>query len=125
MIVEMHEQPPLPEQVADATRRTHLANERTYLAWWRTGLTAVGVSAAVGKVIPELTSGASWPYELAGVGFALLGIAFISYGLRRERAVSQALARGEFAAMDERFAALVTLAGVVLAVATIVLVLFK
>ncbi|MET0972771.1 MAG: DUF202 domain-containing protein, partial [Thermoleophilaceae bacterium] len=28
----------------DVTRRTRLANERTYLAWLRTGLTAFAVS---------------------------------------------------------------------------------
>ena len=105
--------------------RFTLANERTYLAWWRTGLTAVGVSAAIGKVIPELTTGSSWPYEVAGVGFALLGAGFISYGLRRYRAVEHALASGEYAPMDDRYAGLATIAGVVLAAATVILVVAK
>jgi putative membrane protein len=39
----------------DATRRTRLANERTYLAWWRTGLTAFAVSLGAGKLVPALT----------------------------------------------------------------------
>ena len=34
------------DQAQDATRRTRLANERTYLAWWRTGLTSLAVSLA-------------------------------------------------------------------------------
>jgi uncharacterized membrane protein YidH (DUF202 family) len=38
-------QPVEPEQLlaeaVDASRRTRLANERTELAWWRTGLTAL------------------------------------------------------------------------------------
>jgi len=29
---------PQPERRVDATRRTHLANERTYLAWLRSGM---------------------------------------------------------------------------------------
>ncbi len=29
------------DEIADATRRTRLANERTELAWWRTGLAAI------------------------------------------------------------------------------------
>ncbi len=37
----------------DATRRTRLANERTYLAWWRSGLTALAVGLAAGKLVPE------------------------------------------------------------------------
>ncbi|HEX6762590.1 MAG TPA: DUF202 domain-containing protein [Gaiellaceae bacterium] len=36
--------------VEDATRRTRLANERTYLAWWRTGLT-VGVVVLLGLAV--------------------------------------------------------------------------
>jgi putative membrane protein len=31
------------DKARDATRRTQLANERTYLAWWRTGLTIGGL----------------------------------------------------------------------------------
>jgi len=62
------------DEIGDATRRTRLANERTYLAWWRTGLTALAVSFAAGKLLPELTEGAKWPYEVVGVAFALVGI---------------------------------------------------
>ncbi len=46
------------KNVGDATRRTHLANERTYLAWWRTGLAALAVSLGAGKLVPPLTPGA-------------------------------------------------------------------
>jgi uncharacterized membrane protein YidH (DUF202 family) len=35
------------DEGADAVRRTRLANERTYLAWWRTALTAFAVSIAL------------------------------------------------------------------------------
>ena len=59
----------------DATRRTRLANERTYLAWWRTGLTALAVSLAAGRIVPTLAHKTAWPYELAGAGFAVLGVA--------------------------------------------------
>jgi putative membrane protein len=125
MIVEMRASEARNDDATDATRRTRLANERTYLAWWRTGLTSVGVSAAVGKVIPELTGGPSWPYETVGVGFALLGAAFIAYGLRRHRAVDRAVSRGEFVPMDESFATVVAAAGVLLALSTLVLVVFR
>jgi putative membrane protein len=70
----------------DATRRTRLANERTYLAWWRTGLTSLAVSLAAGKVVPGLSNThRTWPYQVIGAGFAVIGIACIGYGLRRER----------------------------------------
>jgi uncharacterized membrane protein YidH (DUF202 family) len=39
-----------------APRRTSLAAERTYLAWLRTSLGAIGVALAVGRLIPALLS---------------------------------------------------------------------
>ena len=37
-------EPERPEDVVDAPRRTRLASERTYLAWWRSALAAFAVS---------------------------------------------------------------------------------
>ena len=79
------------------TRHTRGATERTYLAWWRTGLAALAVGLAAGKLVPELSGGTSWPYELLGVGYSLLGIAFIAYGHRRQHVVEAAVQRGEWA----------------------------
>jgi putative membrane protein len=110
--------------VEDATRRTRLATERTYLAWWRSGLTALAVGLAAGKLVPELSSGASWPYELLGVGYALLGLAFIGYAYRRQHAVEAALRRGEWAPFDPRVAAALSAVGILLGTATIVVLLF-
>jgi putative membrane protein len=90
------------DEDADAIRRTRLANERTYLAWWRTALTSFAVSIGSGKLVPELTSGTTWPYTAIGIGFALVGVFCASYAYRRHREVEQALSRGEFAAADER-----------------------
>jgi putative membrane protein len=110
--------------VEDATRRTRLATERTYLAWWRSGLTALAVGLAAGKVVPELSGGASWPYELLGVGYSLLGVAFIAYAYRRHSVVDAAVRRGEWAPLDARVVAVLTAAGVLLGAATIAVVLF-
>ena len=111
-----------PER-ADATRRTRLANERTYLAWWRTGLTALAVSVGIGKLVPTLADVERWPYAVAGVGFALVGIAFVAYGSRRREAVDQALDRGEFVAPDRRLLAAFTASGVALGLLTLALVI--
>ena len=93
------------DDAGDATRRTRLANERTYLAWWRTGLTAFAVSLGAGKLVPALTDETRWPYVVVGVGFALLGVAFVAYGFRRQRLVERAVARGEYVRPDERLLA--------------------
>jgi inner membrane protein YidH len=86
-----------PPQLVDATRRTYLAGERTQLAWWRTGLAALAVAIGVGRVVPELSSsGARWPYALAGVGFSLWGICAIAYGTANREAMMRALREGRF-----------------------------
>jgi putative membrane protein len=106
----------------DATRRTYLANERTYLAWWRTGVTCLAVSFGAGRIVPALGHHARWPYAVLGAGFALLGIAFMTLGARRQRAVHDAVARGEFADLDDRLTRALTAAGAVLGIGVLVLV---
>jgi putative membrane protein len=112
------------DEAGDATRRTRLANERTYLAWWRTGLTAFAVSLGAGKLVPALTEETRWPYVAVGIGFAVLGVVFVGLGFRRMREVDSAIARGEYARPDERLMAFLAAAGVVLGVALIVIVAF-
>ncbi len=58
----------------DATRRTRLANERTFLAWWRTALACEGLAIAIGKVLPEVAEKPDWPYLVLGTLFSLLGV---------------------------------------------------
>ncbi|HXZ58196.1 MAG TPA: DUF202 domain-containing protein [Gaiellaceae bacterium] len=82
--------------VVDATRRTRLANERTFLAWLRTGLTAIAVAIGAGKIVPGVTNVAHWPFELLGAAFAALAVAFVVYGVQRFLRVEEALAAGEF-----------------------------
>ena len=110
------------DEAGDATRRTRLANERTYLAWWRTGLTAFAVSLGTGKLVPALTDETQWPYLAVGIGFAILGVAFVAYGYRRMREVDAAIARGEYARPDARMLGLLAAAGVVLGLALLAIV---
>jgi putative membrane protein len=110
------------DEAGDATRRTRLANERTYLAWWRTGLTAFAVSLGAGKLVPALTDETRWPYVAVGIGFAVLGVAFVGYGFRRMRDVDDAIARGEYARPDERLMGFLAAAGVILGLALLVVV---
>ena len=68
----------------DADRRTDLAVERTQLAWWRTGLTALAVAIGVGRVVPELSdSETTWPYVVSGILFAIYGVALFLQGTAR------------------------------------------
>jgi putative membrane protein len=111
------------DDTRDATRRTRLANERTYLAWWRTGLTAFAVSFGAGRLVPELSGGPNWPFEAIGVVFGIVGVAFIGYGYVRQKAVEAALARGDYSPLPNRAALVFAGLGVLLGLATIVLLL--
>jgi inner membrane protein YidH len=110
------------QEVVDATRRTRLASERTYLAWWRTALAAFAVSLGVGKVVPELTSGSSAGYEVVGVGYAVLGIAFLGYGYHRQRQQEAELEEGRFVPLGPTAALVFAIAGIVLGIATVIVV---
>jgi putative membrane protein len=113
----------MDDRAEDATRRTYLANERTYLAWLRTGLTALAVALGVGRILPELSGGASWPYATLGAGYAVLGIGLIFYGNRRQRAVEDALDAASYARLDQSFMRLATALAVLLGLATLVVVI--
>ena len=68
---------------ADSRARTHLANERTFLAWLRTGLSLVAVGLAVAGFLPvDLMPGIRYVMIFA-VMFVLIGSAAAVYGGNR------------------------------------------
>ena len=76
------------------SRRTHLAAERTQLAWWRTGLTALAVGIGVGRILPALDPGAAdLPFVLLGCAFAVYGIVLVAFGSVRAPAWNALLTR--------------------------------
>jgi len=110
-----------PEPV-DASRRTRLANERTYLAWVRTSLTALAVAVGAGKIVPGLARVTRWPFEVLGAGFAVFAIALIAYGARRFLRVERALEAGLYAPFPAAEAAALAVVAAVLGVATLALI---
>ncbi len=97
------------------TRRTTLAGERTLLAWWRTGLTAIAVALGVGRLLPELEPKAThWPYALLGVAFSAYGIAMFVLGTRRMRAFDRRLGSHGARSSDDLLVTFFAGAGVVL-----------
>ena len=85
-------------------------------------MTAFAVSFGSGKLVPALTDQTSWPYVVVGVGFALLGVAFVAYGFLRQRMVDRAIARGEYVRPDERLLGLLTAVGILLGFALLAIV---
>ena len=111
------------DEAGDATRRTRLANERTYLAWWRTALTAFAVGVGSGKLVPELASGGTWAYTAIGIGFAAVGMFCAGYAFWRYRAVEDAIRHGEFAPPGERLVAVLSGLGAALGALLVVVLL--
>lgn len=110
----------------DPDRRTSLAGERTLLAWWRTGFTAIAVALAVGRVLPELAPHSTrWPYVVVGLGFALYGIALIGFGTRRIETLNREIGVPRADRSTMRAMGGLAVVGVVLGVATIALILVE
>jgi putative membrane protein len=104
-------------------RRTEMAAERTWLAWWRTALAASAGALAVGRLAPELLGVATWPYMVLGCGYAALAVGLMVAGALRQRSVERAMRTGERVALPFRAVAVFTGGGIALALMTVVLVL--
>lgn len=102
----------------DVTRRTRLAAERTWLAWWRSGIAAATAAVGVGGVVPQLVNGGRTAYTVLGAGYAALAAAMFVGAAVRRREVERALDAGGFAAVSDNAALGLTLAAAVLALGT-------
>lgn len=113
-----------PEARGDeAPRRTLMAAERTYLAWLRTGLGAIGVSLAVGRLVPALLDESHAAYSVLGVGYGLLGIFLVCYALLRARGLQDAIRRGGSVQIEWWALVITTALTLALALGTIIVVL--
>ena len=113
----------IPPQELDQARRTSMAAERTWLAWWRTALAASAGALAVGRLAPEVLDVAPWPYVLLGCAYAALAIGLLIVGAVRQRDLERALTTGKHSPLSFRTVAVFTAAAVALAALTVVLVI--
>jgi putative membrane protein len=109
----------------DVTRRTRLAAERTWLAWWRSGIAAATASVAVGGVVPELVEGGRTAYVVLGAGYAGLAAAVFVGAAVRRRQVERALDRGGYEGLGEGGVIALTLAAMTLALATLAVIVVQ
>jgi putative membrane protein len=107
----------------DATRRTFLAEERTWLAWWRSGITTATAAVAVGGVAPRLLDTEKGAFVALGAGYALLAVAVFVAGWLRHNAVHSALEDGDYAQLEHRWVVGLSAAAGALAVATFVVII--
>jgi putative membrane protein len=107
----------------DQQRRTSMAAERTWLAWWRTGLGATAGALAVGRFAPNLLNVAAWPYILLSGGYASLALGLLIVGAQRQRDLENALRTGSHVPLRFRTVGLFTAGGIALVLVTVALVL--
>jgi putative membrane protein len=112
-----------PDVAADVVQRTAMAAERTWLAWWRTALAAMVGALGVGRLAPELLDVAPWPYVVLGAGYAAVAVGLLLVGARRQADLQRAVHGGFQVPLSFGVVALFTVAGVVLALLTVVLVI--
>jgi putative membrane protein len=113
---------PMPPSELDQARRTSMAAERTWLAWWRSSLAASVGALGVGRLAPELLDVAPWPYVLLGCGYASLAVGLLIVGALRQRELEHALRTGGHVPLRFRTVMLFTVGGVALALLTVVLI---
>ena len=106
----------------DVTRRTRLAAERTWLAWWRSGIAAATAAVGVGGVVPSLVDGERTPYVVLGAAYAVLAAVIFVGAALRQRQVERALADGRFQDVGHWGELVLPLAATALALATLVVI---
>ena len=103
--------------------RTQLAHERTYLAWWRTGLAGIAAGFAIGRVLPDVVGATSWPYVALGTALAGSGLAAMVYGILHYRELQAALQENREPRTAEGFVLVLAAVGIAVGVVSVVLVL--
>jgi putative membrane protein len=101
-----------------ATRRTYFAEERTLLAWWRTGITTAAVAVGIGGIVPHVSGLPRERFVALGVGYGLLALVFIISGSIRGKRSHSALAQNSFAPLPRGVSTGVTVYAAVLIVLT-------
>jgi uncharacterized membrane protein YidH (DUF202 family) len=114
--------PEAPARDAGSESRTGMAAERTWLAWWRTARAPTAGALGVGRIAPHALHAASAPYVVLGCGYALLAVALLLVGARRQRDLQRAMDAQEQTPLSFAVFGAFTAGGIVLAVLTVVLV---
>jgi uncharacterized membrane protein YidH (DUF202 family) len=116
---------PASPQNSDVTRRTWLAAERTWLAWWRTGIGASAVAIGVGRIVPELTHGARWPFRALGIAYGVIAVAVLVIGAVRQQRTNDALRRGSYTELSSPTVMYLTAAAVLVSLGSIIVIAIR
>jgi uncharacterized membrane protein YidH (DUF202 family) len=90
------------ESFGAPSRRTYYAEERTLLAWWRTGIATAAVALAMGGIVPKLTGFPKDRFHALGAAYGLLAIFFFVGGSIRDHLGRRAIAAGGYSALSSK-----------------------
>ena len=79
----------------DSRARTHLANERTFLAWFRTGLTVIALGIAGEQLLVQVGRGSAL-VSLLGIVVIVSGIVILVTGRARYVESRRSIDAGEY-----------------------------
>jgi putative membrane protein len=114
---------PPDDSLRGPSRRTVLASERTWLAWFRTGIAVSAAAIAVGGVIPHLVDTSQNAFIALGVGYAILAACVFIHGYFRHKEIAHALEADLDVPSGEAWMLGLTLGGALLALATLLVVI--
>lgn len=119
---ENFENRPPDDSLLGPSRRTVLASERTWLAWFRTGIAVATAAIAVGGVIPRLVDSGRWGFIVLGFGYAVLAAGIFAYSIFRYRKINWALDNDEDVPSGFLHMAVMASLGGLLAIGTLILI---
>jgi inner membrane protein YidH len=122
-VFNAHMAAPQPSSDLEQERRTAMAAERTWLAWWRTAIAAAVAGLGVGRLLPEVVTGTKWPYVVLGTGYCLTALGLMIAGGLRQSRVRSALGERSFVELDRRLVVVFTVVGALLTASTSAVVL--
>jgi putative membrane protein len=96
----MDENPAPEPQFGTPSRRTYFAEERTVLAWWRTGISSAAVALAVGGLLPHVAHVSRARFVALGAGYGALALFLVIGGNFRAGASNRALGHDSYAAFS-------------------------
>ncbi len=113
------QEPASTQPSTDPSRRTRFAEERTLLAWWRTGIGAAAVAVAVGGILPELSDVSKDRALALGAAYGLFALMFVVGGSYRDYLSRKALEEGSFADVSPKAVTAITVYASALIILTV------
>jgi len=108
----------------DSVARDHLANERTFLAWFRTGFatSALGIVIARLQMVNPTTISAGATFKILALAYVMIGVLCVCAGAWRYAYVGYNMENGQYPT-GGLLVSLVALLGILAFFATFVLLL--